>query len=147
MKTVFYPVAFKQTIFTGWRRGVSGPGNASSDASSTVNLDHITSDQYAQAYLDYLFSDKGPVAALKNYFTEASENLSPLGCKNKRGERSGTEQSDGVQRVDMGKGDDRGRRLQKEEECERSDESLKLSIVETQLPESLDHNLHGAAST
>lgn len=87
------------------------------------------------------------MAALKNYFTEAGENLSPLGCKNKRGERNGTEQSDGVQRVDMGKGDDRGRRLQKEEECKRSDESLKLSIVETQLPESLDHNLHGAAST
>lgn len=118
---------------------------------SSINLDQITSDQYAQAYLDYLFSDKGPVAALENYFIEASGNLrtlrSPLGCQNKTGVTNGAEQSDGVQRVDTGKDDERGGRLQKAEECEQSGESLKVSIVETEPRESLDHKLHDAAST
>lgn len=122
-------------------------------SSSSINLDLITADQYAQAYLDHLFSDSGPVAELENYFIKASDNLrtlrTPLGCKNKTGVRNGIEQSDGAQRVGMGKDDTQERRgrLEQAEECEQRDESLKLSIVETQLDESLDQNLHGATST
>lgn len=125
-------------------------------SSSSINLDLITADQYAQAYLDHLFSVNGPVAELENYFIKASDNLrmlrTPLGCKNKTGVRNKIEQSDGVQRVGMGKDDTQGKRerrgrLEQAEECEQRDESLKLSIVETQPDESLDENLHGATST
>ncbi|XP_035519911.1 uncharacterized protein LOC118329741 isoform X2 [Morone saxatilis] len=139
---------------TGRRRRVSGPYTTSATVSCSINLDLITSDQYAQAYLDHLFSDKGPVAELENYFNKASDNLRTLrtqpGCKNKTWVRNGKEQSGGVhlkdqaegvngeQRVDRGKGDKqdemerRGRR-EEAEEREQRDESLKLSIVETQL--------------
>lgn len=105
------------------------------------------------------------MAELENYFIEASNNLRMLrtqpGCKNKTGVRNGIEQSDGVhlkdraegingeQRVDRGKGDKQGKaerrgRREEAEECEQRDESLKLSIVETQPDEILDHNLQNA---
>ena len=122
--------------------------------SSSINLDLITSDQYAQAYLDHLFSDKGPVAKLENYFIMAGENLGTLRteCKNKTEERNGTEESDGEQRVDMVKDDkqvktERRDGREEAEEHERRDEHLKLSIVETQPDESLDQNLNSATST
>lgn len=153
---------------TGKSRRDSGPDATSAAASPSINLDQITSDQYAQAYLDHLFSDKGPVAELENYFIKASANLRTLrtqpGCKDKTGLRNGLEQSDGVrlkeradgshgeQRADSGKGDEQGEterrgRGEETEECERRDESLKLSIVETHPDESLAHSLHAATST
>lgn len=126
-------------------------GRVFDDTSATVtsflNLDLITSDQYAQAYLDYLFSVKGPVAELENYFIEASDKLrqrTPLGCKNEGGVEAPRLEMENDDR--QGKGEIRGRQ-EEEEECEQRDESLKLSIVETQPQESLNHNLHGATST
>ncbi|KAM9345367.1 uncharacterized protein ABDE67_014233 [Symphorus nematophorus] len=163
-KSVTIPLSILETE-TGRRGKVSEPDTTS--VSSSINLDLITSDQYAQAYLEHLFSDKGPVVELQNYFIKASDNLRmlrTLPCKNKTGERDGTEQSDGAhlkegadcisgeKRADTGRGDNdseterRGRR-EEAEECEQRDESLKLSIVETQPNESLDHNLHSATST
>ena len=158
--------------FTGRRRRVSGADNTCE--SSSINLDLITSDQYAQAYLGHLFSDKGPVAELENYFARASDNLRTLrpkpGCTNKTGVSNGTEQRDGERpgdqaegvdeerRVDGGKGwrqdkgekqdkmERRGRREETEEHDQR-DESLKLSIVETQPEESIDRSPHSASGT
>ncbi|XP_070697373.1 uncharacterized protein [Pempheris klunzingeri] len=163
-KSVTIPLATMDTE-TGRRRIVSGPDATSATASSSINLDLITSDQYAQAYLDHLFSDKGPVAELENYFIKASDNLRTLrtqsGCKNKTGVRNGMGQSDGVQlkeraegisgdkRVDGGISDEQGkmeRRGDEVKECEQRDEGVKLSIVETQPDESLDHSLHDATS-
>lgn len=152
--------------FTGRRRKDAGPDNTL--VSSSINLDLITSDQYAQAYLGHLFSYKGPVAKLENHFTEAGDNLRTLrpnlGCTNKTGVSKGIELSDGVhrsdraegesveQRVDKGKGDkqdkmERRRRQEETEECSHRDERMKLSIVETQPEESLDHSLPSASST
>lgn len=127
--------------------------------SSTINLDLITSDQYAQVYLDHLFSDKGPVAELENYFNKASNYMKTLilvpKCTNKTGLKNAIEQSDGVclkeqaegiageQRVDEGKDDKQGEMEKRQEnmmDCNQRDESLKLSIVETQPEESLNHN-------
>ncbi|XP_074503266.1 uncharacterized protein LOC141774472 [Sebastes fasciatus] len=150
-KSVSIPLS-AMTTETGRRRRVSGPDSTS--VSSSINLDLITSDQYAQAYLHHLFSDKGPVAELENYFIKASDNLRTLrtdpGCTNKTGVRNGPEQSDGEhlrgrahqgtdggQRAsggeddNQGKTDGRGRR-DETEECERRGERLQLSIVETQ---------------
>lgn len=96
------------------------------------------------------------MAELENYFITASDNLkmlrNPLGSEIQIGERNRIEQSAGVLRVDMAKDDvedksERRRRLEKAEEYVQRDESLKLSIVETQPQESLDRNLHGATST
>ncbi|XP_029927042.1 uncharacterized protein LOC115372990 isoform X2 [Myripristis murdjan] len=144
---------------TGRKRRVSGPDNTSAPVYSSASLDLITSDQYAQAYLDHLFSDKGPVADLENYFTKASDKLSVLrtdpGSKNGTGASNGTELIDGVHLKCQAEGmsrketmdcenDGRGerRRLREEEEmagCEQRDESLKLSIVETEPTEGLNH--------
>lgn len=54
-----------------------------SDGSSiaSINLDLITSDQYAQAYLHHLFSDQGPVSKIETYFTKACDSLSMLNAK------------------------------------------------------------------
>ncbi|XP_045926839.1 uncharacterized protein LOC123984158 isoform X2 [Micropterus dolomieu] len=166
-KSVTIPLSAME-IETGRRRTVSGPDTTCAPVSSDINLDLITSDQYAEAYLDHLFSDKGPVAELKNYFVKASDSLRTLrsepGCTNKTGLRSGTEQSDGMhledraegvngkQIMDRGKGDKQGKterrgRREEVEESEQREESLKLSIVETQPDESLDHSLHSATST
>ncbi|XP_028459348.1 uncharacterized protein LOC114572100 isoform X2 [Perca flavescens] len=162
-KSVTIPLSAIKTE-TGRRRSISGLDTTSATVSS-INLDLITSDQYAQAYLHHLFSDKGPVAELENYFIKASVNLRTLriepGCTNKTGAGNGMEQSDGVhlndqaqgidgeQRVDRGKGGNRGKTDRRErrdetEESEQRNESLQLSIVETQPDESLNHH---AAST
>nr|XP_020457412.1 uncharacterized protein LOC109961131 isoform X2 [Monopterus albus] len=87
------------------RRRVSD--DTSPTVSSSINLDLITSDQYAQAYLDHLFSGKGPVAELENYFTKASDYMRTLGtepgCTNKTHE---LEQSDGAHLKDLAEGTD-----------------------------------------
>uniref|UniRef100_UPI0037E8DD40 uncharacterized protein n=1 Tax=Semicossyphus pulcher TaxID=241346 RepID=UPI0037E8DD40 len=150
---------------TGRRRRVPVQETTSPAVSSSINLDLITSDQYAQAYLDHLFSDKGPVAELENYFIKASDSLRTLrteaGSTKATEVRNGTEQSDGVQLKDRAEGmsgepnkdggeggkerevERRGRR-DETEECEQRGEGLKLSIVETQADESLGHSLHSA---
>lgn len=136
-----------QINFTG--RRVSEADNTSTAVSSSINLDLITSDQYAQAYLDYLFSENGPVAELQNYFTKASHfmrSLRPEAAGTEVGMRNVIEQSDGVhpkeqaegiirEREDEGKGGKQKRRGEVEE-CNQRDEGLKLSTVETQ-PEAL----------
>ncbi|XP_029305848.1 uncharacterized protein LOC115020101 isoform X2 [Cottoperca gobio] len=153
-KSVTIPLSAMRTE-TGRRMRVSGPDATA--VSSSIDLDLITSDQYAQAYLHHLFSDKGPVAELEKYFIKANDNLRTLrteaGCTNKKGVRDGIEQSDGVhvkaqsqgidteQTVDSGKGDNQGKtdrrgRRDETEEREQRDEGLRLSIVETQPHES-----------
>lgn len=111
--------------------------------SPSINLDLITSDQYAQAYLHHLFSDKGPVAELENYFVRAGDKLRTLrteaGCTNKtevRHLKDLAQDADG----EGGKGEDKSDRRGRQDECEQRDESLQLSIVETQPDESLDHS-------
>ncbi|XP_030296747.1 uncharacterized protein LOC115596095 isoform X1 [Sparus aurata] len=150
-KSVTIPLS---TIETETGKRLSGPDSTAAPESSSINLDLITSDQYAQAYLDHLFSDKGPVAKLENYFIMAGENLGTLRteCKNKTGEENGLEECDGEQQVDMVKDDKRVKTERTEgreeaEERERRDERLKLSIVETQPDESLDQNLNSATNT
>ncbi|KAM6922923.1 uncharacterized protein PEZ65_011224 isoform 2-T2 [Lycodopsis pacificus] len=144
-RTVTVPLSAMRTE-TERRRRVSGPDATSGTTSSSIDLDLITSDQYAQAYLHHLFSDKGPVAKLENYFIKAGDDLrtprTEPGRTNKTGVRNGGEQSDGVQlrgraggvdgepRVDGGDGDET-------QEREQRDESLHLSVVETQPDESL----------
>lgn len=153
-KSVTIPLTSMETQ-TGRKRRSSGPDSTSAAVSTPINPDLISSDQYAQAYLGHLFSGKGPVAELENYFITSSENLRTLRtqpCKNKTRSK---EQSDGVrsqhgaqglsgeQSEDRAKGDEedkterRGRR-EEVEEHERRDDSLKLSIVETQPAEDLD---------
>ncbi|XP_069000384.1 uncharacterized protein [Embiotoca jacksoni] len=128
------------------RRRVSGPDTTSTAVFSSVDPDLITSDQYAQAYLDRLFSDKGPVAELENYFNKASETLRTVRteCTKKTGLRNGMEQSDGVDLKDQAEGineeqrvDERERRGRREEmeQSNPMDDSLKMSIVETQSDE------------
>lgn len=101
------------------------------------------------------------MAELENYFNKAGDNLQSLrsqpGCTNKTGVRSGFEEGDrghlkdqaeginGAQRVDGGKGDKQDKmekrgRQEETERCNQRDESLKLSIVETQPEESPDHS-------
>ncbi len=128
--------------------------------SSSINLDLITSDQYAAAYLDYFFSDKGPVAGLQNYFMKASDNLKTFitqpGCKNKTVVRHEVEQSDGARLKDQAEGLNEEQRVEKEDkqcltegregEAEQRDENVKLSIVETQPDDGLQHNRLNATS-
>lgn len=96
---------------------------------TSVNLDLITSDQYAQAYLDYFFSDKGPITKLEDYFVEANasqrKQRMPLGWQIKTGmekKQWKTREEKNPSEI-MEEGNQRG-------------ESLKLSIVETQPHES-----------
>ncbi|KAM9809116.1 uncharacterized protein LOC133158574 isoform X2 [Syngnathus typhle] len=64
-------------------------------SSSSLDPDLITSHQYAQAYVDRLFSGEGPVEELKNYFTKASDKLKalrfgpPPGCLIRRAKDQG----------------------------------------------------------
>nr|XP_020494702.1 uncharacterized protein LOC109987809 isoform X3 [Labrus bergylta] len=153
---------------TGGRNGGSMSDKTSAIEPFHINLDLITSDQYAQAYLDRLFSDKGPVAELENYFMKASDNLrtltTKLACKNKTEVSNGSQTSDGAHLVDRAEGmagvqrEDRGtggterkkggsRRQEETEECKRRDESLQLSIVETQPDDSVAQSLHTTTST
>lgn len=114
---------------------------------SSINLDLITSDQYTQAYLDHLFSAKGPVAELENYFNKASERLrvltTELGCKSKAGVANGIEKSEGVHLKDQAEGTDEVQIVEKvmmERRGSQGEERLKLSIVESQLEQSLNSN-------
>ncbi|XP_068588000.1 uncharacterized protein [Cebidichthys violaceus] len=150
-RTVTVPLSAMRTE-TERRRRVSGSDACSETTSSSINLDLITSDQYAQAYLHHLFSGKGPVAELENYFIKAGDNLrtprTEPGRTSETGVRNGGQQSDGVhlrgraegvdgeQRVGRGDGDGRD----ETQERERSDESLHLSVVETWPDESLDRS-------
>lgn len=115
----------KQLIFTG--RRVSG--ETSANVTSSINLELITSDQYSQAYLDYFFSDKGPITKLENYFMEANDRQRkqkmPLGCKIKKETGKQGYSSDGE--ITEGK-----RPSGNMERGNQKDENLKLSIVETQ---------------
>ncbi|XP_072246435.1 uncharacterized protein [Leuresthes tenuis] len=131
-KSVTIPISHMEAE-TGRRRQVTDPDATSTALSFKVNLDLITSDQYAQAYLDHLFSNKGPVAELENYFTKASKRLgthrTELRCKNKTGvdlidkaERINEEER--TVKLEM--------RIKGQETEERNDDNLKLSIVETQ---------------
>lgn len=114
-----------QLIFTGRRVF----GETSANMSSSINLDLITSDQYSQAYLDCFFSDKGPITKLENYFMEASDRQRkqkmPLGCKIKR--ETGRQRDINDEETTEGK-----RPSKNMEEGNQRDETLKLSIVETQ---------------
>lgn len=115
----------KKLIFTG--RRVSG--ETSANVTSSINLDLITSDQYSQAYLDYFFSDKGPITKLENYFMEANDRQRkakmPLGCKLKS--------EMGKQRyINDGETTEGKRPSGNMERGNQRDENLKLSIVETQ---------------
>ncbi|XP_028279363.1 uncharacterized protein LOC114447343 [Parambassis ranga] len=111
--------------------------------SRRLNLDLITSDQYTQVYLDHLFSNKGPVEKLKNYFSKANERLKTLRteCTIKTRERNEgvhlTEQAEGTNEEQRA---DKGRRSEETETCNEREESLKLSIVETQPEESTNHS-------
>ncbi|KAL3050618.1 hypothetical protein OYC64_012608 [Pagothenia borchgrevinki] len=126
---------------TGRRMRVSGTdATPVPTVPSSINLDLITSDQYAQAYLHHLFSDKGPLAELEDYFIKASANLRTLrtepGCTNNKGVGNEIKESDGVHVGDQAQ----GRRGRREEECEQRGEGLHLSIVETQPNESRNHS-------
>ncbi|XP_041646284.1 uncharacterized protein LOC121511582 isoform X2 [Cheilinus undulatus] len=148
------------------RRGVSGPDDTSAAGFTSINLDLISTDQYAQAYLDCLFSDKGPVAELEDYFLKARNNLRTLRteprCQNKTDVRNGIKQCHDTQLKDQAEGMSEERREgggrdgketkkevrgRQEELGELRDERLKLSIVETQPDESLGHSLHSTTST
>ncbi|XP_074532137.1 uncharacterized protein LOC141795220 [Halichoeres trimaculatus] len=144
-KSVTIPLSAMETE-TVSNKGSSGSENISAALSTSINLDLITSDQYAQAYLECLFSDRGPVAELENYFMKASDNLRTLKTKSglKKAEaRHGTEQSDGVGLKDRAEGmkeeqrenrDQEGKEARggEMEEEEEKGANLKLSIVETQ---------------
>lgn len=100
---------------------------------SSINLDLITSDQYAEAYLDYFFSDKGPVKKLEHYFIEVNdrqrEHKVPLGCKIKTGKV--TERGNDAEETT-----EERRPSKNMEDSNQKDENLKLSIVETEPHES-----------
>ncbi|XP_030604179.1 uncharacterized protein LOC115793372 [Archocentrus centrarchus] len=150
-KSVTIPLSTIETE-TG-RRRVSGLDTPSTAVSSSINLDLITSDQYTQAYLDHLFSAKGPVAELENYFNKASERLkvltTELGCTSKAGLANEIQKSEGVHLKDQTKGTDEVQiadRGTMESRRRQGEESLKLSIVESQPDQSLNHSQHGATS-
>lgn len=115
-------------------------------SSASINLDLITSDQFAQAYLHHLFSDQGPVSKIETYFTKASNSLSTLTTKP---QNTNTTDKSSVLKVDNRalfeqaaegavaetvKGEDPGRtqRPPAQDPDGLEDESLKISIVETQ---------------
>lgn len=96
---------------------------------TSINLDLITSDQYAQAYLDYFFSDKGPITQLENYFVEANSRQrmqrTSFGCQIKTGTEKQRCNSDEENREER-------KPSENMEEGNQRGENLKLSIVETQ---------------
>lgn len=108
-----------QLIFTG--RKVFGENSANK---ISVNLDLITSDQYAQAYLDYFFSDKGPITKLENYFVEANARQRKQRTPSERQTKTGTGK-------ESWNSDEETREERKVPE-DAEEGSLKLSIVETQ---------------
>lgn len=133
------------------RNQISGPS-----VSSQVNLDLFTSDQYAQAYLDHFFSEKGPVAELENYFINARERLAihrtDGQSKNKTGVRKSEENSgdghvlDNVRGISYSDGAEIKTKGEEAKKINEQDVSLKLSIVETEPEESLSHTHQDSAS-
>lgn len=128
---------------TGRRMEASVSDGASS---ASINLDLITSDQFARAYLHHLFSDQGPVSKIETYFTKASNSLSTLTTKL---QNTYTTEESSVLEVDRGahlklaaegtvaetvKGEDPGhsQRPPTPDPEGLEGESLKLSIIETQ---------------
>lgn len=128
-----------------------------------MKLDLVTSDQYAQAYLDRFFSNKGPVAELQNYFIAFSDGLRKPGRENKMGVRQGSDRlgrvspesraegGSGERGADVGKDGkpgetESGGRREEREEGEQREENLKLSIVESQQDGRLHRNLHSTSS-
>lgn len=151
-KSVTIPLSTIETE-TGKRRRVSGLDTSSTTVPSSINLDMITSDQYTQAYLDHLFSTKGPVAELENYFNKASERLrvltTELGCKSKAGVANGIKKSEGVHLKAQAEGKDEVQIVEKvmmERRGRQGEESLKLSIVESQPEQSLNSSQHSATN-
>lgn len=145
-KSVTIPLSTIETE-TGKRKRVSGVDTSSTTVPSSINLDLITSDQYTQAYLDHLFSAKGPVAELENYFNKASERLrvltTELGCKSKAGVANGIEKREAVHLKDQAEGTDEVQieeKVMMERRGRQGEERLKLSIVESQLEQSLNSN-------
>ncbi|XP_033835611.1 uncharacterized protein LOC117382518 [Periophthalmus magnuspinnatus] len=70
------------------RRLEAGLSDGASDTSDTsLNLDLISCDDYAQAYLQRFFSDQGPVGKIETYFRNASDSLSTLTTKPKKTKR------------------------------------------------------------
>ncbi|XP_011491372.1 uncharacterized protein LOC101167588 isoform X2 [Oryzias latipes] len=115
----------------------SSPDQISTTASPQVNLDLITSDQYAQAYLDRLFSAGGPVSELEDFFAKACAKLqsTELVCKQAEGvpPKGNAEGRSEKQQVNVMK-------VENTEESSQTNTSLKLSIVETQPQQSLHHD-------
>ncbi|XP_060943484.1 uncharacterized protein LOC133020789 [Limanda limanda] len=146
-KSVTLPLSTLETQ-TGRSRRPDG-----SSVASSMNLDLITSDQYAQAYVERLFSGDGPVAELQSFFNTASERLlttrpgstdRPGGGEEEEGGAGGepAEGGHGDQRVDGARGDrqdemERRGRGEERKELDQREESLQLSIRETQPEESL----------
>ncbi|XP_049592886.1 uncharacterized protein [Syngnathus scovelli] len=93
------------------------------DLSSRIHSDSISSNQYAEAYVERIFSEDGPVGELKNYFTKASDEL--------RAMRIGIVAADCLTKE---KGQCEGHTLETQDKTkkndQRSDKELKLSIVE-----------------
>ncbi|XP_068597640.1 uncharacterized protein [Brachionichthys hirsutus] len=131
----------------------TGTRSASGSGPPSLNLDLITSDQYAQAYLDHLFSDEGPVAQLEDYLIKSKDVLQKRsahrGCENKTGVRHRSGRGDGAPLNDGGASLDAGAdekrdetesrgREEKTEEPERRDGNVKLSVDESQLDERLE---------
>uniref|UniRef100_A0A1A7WFM4 Uncharacterized protein n=2 Tax=Iconisemion striatum TaxID=60296 RepID=A0A1A7WFM4_9TELE len=121
------------------------------------NLDLVTTDQYAQAYLDHLFSSKGPLAELENHFTQIDERLGmqryDKQSKSKNGRREMTKQRGEVQLSEQVEGNTEqlkvgAKEMREERATEYTDDaaSLKLSIVETQPEERLSLTGRGSPS-
>lgn len=106
---------------------------------SAVSPDLITSDQYAEAYLHRLFSANGPVAELQDYFVRAGEkSRTPARAALESEEEAGPR--GGEKRVAGGEGGGGAAAVE-------GGDSLKLSIVETQPLDSLDHEAQAVSST
>ncbi|XP_076017951.1 uncharacterized protein LOC143009771 isoform X2 [Genypterus blacodes] len=160
-KSVTVPLAAMETE-TG---KIFGRGGVSS--CSSINLDQISSDQLAKAYLDRLFSEQGPVEELRSHFSRARDQLSPSRPEprdqvspsrpeprdqlspsrpeprdpDQHRTQTLTQQShrarqaEGTSREQAG--DDCTRRPEERERRQGGEDSLKLSIVETQLDQSV----------
>ncbi|XP_029961737.1 uncharacterized protein LOC115398879 [Salarias fasciatus] len=106
-------------------------GHLDPSLTSSLNLDSITSEQYAQAYLDHLFSGKGPVEELQGFFSQAAENLRTL--------RINT-----VACKDKARGEGAPPREERTEQRAGREETEKLSIVETQPEQNLSNSAASA---
>ncbi|KAF6715956.1 hypothetical protein FQA47_015804 [Oryzias melastigma] len=118
----------------------TGPGQITPQ----VNLDLITSDQYAQAYLDRLFSDGGPVSELERFFVKACAKLQSTELVGKQAEGVPLKENAEGRREKQPK---RVTKVENSEESSQTDTSLKLSIIETQPQQSLDQRPDESANT